>query len=48
MSSLPKTELKRRLSSILLWLLGVGYVISKMSFGWNLGLAKGGSGGFFE
>jgi ethanolamine permease len=45
MTSLPKTELKRSLSPILLWGLGVGYVISGMYFGWNLGLAKGGSGG---
>jgi ethanolamine permease len=29
----------------MLWGLGVGYVISGMYFGWNLGLAEGGTGG---
>ena len=29
----------------MLWGLGVGYVISGMYFGWNLGLEKGGGGG---
>jgi ethanolamine permease len=29
----------------MLWGLGVGYVISGMYFGWNLGLAAGGTGG---
>lgn len=29
----------------MLWGLGVGYVISGMYFGWNLGLEKGGTGG---
>lgn len=38
-------ELKRTLSPFLLWGLGVGYVISGMYFGWNLGLAQGGTGG---
>ncbi len=37
--------LKRTLSPFLLWGLGVGYVISGMYFGWNLGLAEGGTGG---
>ncbi|HEV8272777.1 MAG TPA: ethanolamine permease [Chitinophagaceae bacterium] len=37
------TELKRTLSSTMLWGLGVGYVISGMYFGWNLGLEKGGT-----
>jgi ethanolamine permease len=37
--------LKRSLSPFLLWGLGVGYVISGMYFGWNLGLEQGGSGG---
>jgi ethanolamine permease len=37
--------LKRTLSPFLLWGLGVGYVISGMYFGWNLGLEKGGTGG---
>src|ERR1700760_1139041 len=43
--SSPKTELKRTLSPFLLWGLGVGYVISGMYFGWNLGLEQGGTGG---
>lgn len=38
-------ELKRSLGPITLWGLGVGYVISGMYFGWNLGLPVGGSGG---
>lgn len=36
-------ELKRTLSPTMLWGLGVGYVISGMYFGWNLGLAEGGT-----
>ena len=43
--SSPTTELKRTLSPFLLWGLGVGYVISGMYFGWNLGLEQGGTGG---
>ena len=43
--SSPKTELKRTLTPFLLWGLGVGYVISGMYFGWNLGLEQGGTGG---
>ena len=39
------TELKRTLGPIMLWGLGVGYVISGMYFGWNLGLPEGGTGG---
>ena len=35
--------LKRTLSPLMLWGLGVGYVISGMYFGWNLGLEKGGT-----
>ncbi|MGN6615570.1 MAG: ethanolamine permease [Ilyomonas sp.] len=42
MSSSPN-ELKRTLTPIMLWGLGVGYVISGMYFGWNLGLEKGGT-----
>lgn len=42
MSSSPH-ELKRTLTPIMLWGLGVGYVISGMYFGWNLGLEKGGT-----
>jgi ethanolamine permease len=44
MSQQP-TELKRTLGPVMLWGLGVGYVISGMYFGWNLGLAQGGTGG---
>ncbi|WP_109829459.1 ethanolamine permease [Reichenbachiella versicolor] len=39
------TQLKRTLSPFMLWGLGVGYVISGMYFGWNLGLAEGGTYG---
>lgn len=42
-SSTNKTELKRTLGPLMLWGLGVGYVISGMYFGWNLGLAQGGT-----
>jgi ethanolamine permease len=44
--SLPSSapvELKRTLTSVTLWGLGVGYVISGMYFGWNLGLKEGGT-----
>jgi ethanolamine permease len=41
MSSSP--ELKRTLTPTMVWGLGVGYVISGMYFGWNLGLEKGGT-----
>lgn len=37
--------LNRTLTPLLLWGLGVGYVISGMYFGWNLGLEKGGTMG---
>jgi ethanolamine permease len=37
--------LERKLSPTLLWGLGVGYVISGMYFGWNLGLEKAGTWG---
>lgn len=37
-----KSELKRTLGPLMLWGLGVGYVISGMYFGWNLGLPAGG------
>jgi ethanolamine permease len=46
MPLLPKPEpstLKRTLTPAMLWGLGVGYVISGMYFGWNLGLAEGGT-----
>jgi ethanolamine permease len=36
-------QLKRTLTPAMLWGLGVGYVISGMYFGWNLGLEKGGT-----
>ena len=36
-------KLKKALGPIMLWGLGVGYVISGMYFGWNLGLPEGGS-----
>jgi ethanolamine permease len=38
-------ELKRTLGPIMLWGLGVGYVISGEYFGWNLGLPLGGTWG---
>lgn len=38
-----KQELERTLGPWLLWGLGVGYVISGMYFGWNLGLPVGGT-----
>lgn len=38
-------QLKKVLSPLMLWGLGVGYVISGMYFGWNLGLAQGGTYG---
>ncbi len=38
-------QLKKVLNPIMLWGLGVGYVISGMYFGWNLGLAEGGTYG---
>ena len=36
-------SLKRTLGPMMLWGLGVGYVISGMYFGWNLGLEQGGT-----
>lgn len=42
---MSNTEFKRTLSPFMLWGLGVGYVISGMYFGWNLGLEKGGTMG---
>jgi len=38
-----KDVLKKTLTPFMLWGLGVGYVISGMYFGWNLGLEKGGT-----
>ena len=40
---MSEIHLKRSLTPTLLWGLGVGYVISGMYFGWNLGLEKGGT-----
>ncbi|HEY4206979.1 MAG TPA: ethanolamine permease [Puia sp.] len=43
---IPSTPtLRRTLGPLMLWGLGVGYVISGMYFGWNLGLAEGGPKG---
>ena len=44
-SSDTSSSLSRTLGPVLLWGLGVGYVISGMYFGWNLGLAEGGTEG---
>ncbi|MGE4232366.1 MAG: ethanolamine permease [Bacteriovoracia bacterium] len=41
-----EAELKKTLGPFMLWGLGVGYVISGMYFGWNLGLPYGGPFGF--
>jgi ethanolamine permease len=38
-------QLARTLGPLTLWGLGVGYVISGMYFGWNLGLEQGGTAG---
>lgn len=43
MSTRPEQSLKRTLTPAMLWGLGVGYVISGMYFGWNLGLEQGGT-----
>lgn len=37
------SQLKKTLGPFMLWGLGVGYVISGNYFGWNLGLAEGGT-----
>ena len=42
---MSEAVLKKALSPLMLWGLGVGYVISGMYFGWNLGLAEGGTYG---
>nr|MBI1232565.1 ethanolamine permease [Cytophagales bacterium] len=41
--STNSNELKKTLGPFMLWGLGVGYVISGNYFGWNLGLAEGGT-----
>lgn len=43
--STNQSGLKRTLGPLMLWGLGVGYVISGMYFGWNLGLEQGGTYG---
>ena len=45
MTTPASPHLSRSLGPIMLWGLGVGYVISGMYFGWNLGLAEGGTYG---
>jgi len=42
---MSSNQLNKTLSPLMLWGLGVGYVISGMYFGWNLGLAEGGTYG---
>jgi len=39
----PDVKLEPKLGPLMLWGLGVGYVISGMYFGWNLGLVEGGT-----
>ena len=41
--SAKESQLDRSLGPLMLWGLGVGYVISGMYFGWNLGLPEGGT-----
>jgi ethanolamine permease len=41
----PESQLERTLGPLMLWGLGVGYVISGEYFGWNLGLSQGGTYG---
>jgi ethanolamine permease len=43
MHSKGEPKLERSLGPVMLWGLGVGYVISGMYFGWNLGLPEGGT-----
>jgi ethanolamine permease len=43
MSAPTASSLKRILTPLMVWGLGVGYVISGNYFGWNLGLAQGGT-----
>lgn len=43
MNPSSETNLNRTLGPFMLWGLGVGYVISGMYFGWNLGLPEGGT-----
>lgn len=46
MAAETETHLNRTLGPIFIWALGVGYVISGMYFGWNLGLPLAGPYGF--
>src|SRR5580658_186250 len=39
----PSQGLKKTLTPLMLWGLGVGYVISGMYFGWNAGFKEGGT-----
>jgi len=41
--TIEQGALKRTLTPFMIWGLGVGYVISGMYFGWNLGLKEGGT-----
>src|SRR5262245_10807232 len=41
-SASSMTQLQKTLGPFMIWGLGVGYVISGMYFGWNLGLPEGG------
>ena len=41
----PDGQLRKSLGPVMLWGLGVGYVISGEYFGWNLGLVEGGTYG---
>lgn len=43
MTASENSDLKKELGPLMLWGLGVGYVISGMYFGWNLGLPEGGT-----
>ena len=43
MQNQSQASLKKALTPLMLWGLGVGYVISGMYFGWNLGLKEGGT-----
>lgn len=43
MEKASEQKLERTLGPLMLWGLGVGYVISGMYFGWNLGLPEGGT-----
>jgi ethanolamine permease len=43
LASSEQQQLKKTLGPVMLWGLGVGYVISGNYFGWNLGLEKGGT-----